>query len=69
MLEAPEGVRAGLGVRRGDYRCGVTYHPPEEDMAVEANVPEPELSGEEAFVLVEVTDEPEPPGGKNSFPK
>ena len=69
VSEAPEEVRAGLGARQGDYRYGVTYHPPEEGMAVEADVPESELSGDEAFVLVEVTDEPEPPGGKGSFPK
>ncbi len=60
VSEAPEEVRAGLGARRGDYRYGVTYHPPGED---------PEVPGDEALVLVEVTDEPEPPGGKGGFPK
>ncbi len=55
ISEAPEWVRSGLGARRGDYSYGVTYHPPGES---------PEESGEEAMVLVEVSDEP---GG--GFPK
>ena len=55
-----EGVRAGLGARRGDYTLGITYHPPGES---------PEFPSDQAGVLVEVTDEPAPPGGKGGFPK
>ncbi len=61
ISKAPEeGVRAGLGARRGDYTLGITYHPPGES---------PEFTSDKAGVLVEVTDEPTLPGGKGGFPK
>jgi hypothetical protein len=56
ILEAPEeGVRSGMGAIRGDYRYGVTYHPPGESS---------EVSPGQAEVMVQVTDEPLPPGGE-----
>lgn len=60
ISEAPEeGVRAGLGASRGDYSLGITYHPPGES---------PEYPADQAGVLVQVTDEP-PPGGGKGHPK
>ncbi len=65
LAEAPEeGVRSGLEARRGEYSYVVEYYPPGSPAAsAEAGG-----SGEEALVIVGVTDEPGA-GGKVGSPK
>ncbi len=68
VSEAPESVGGGLGARRDGYRYAVAYSPPGTGDPGETPAGE-EVSAEDAEVVVEVNDEPEPPGGKGGFPK
>lgn len=53
---APESVDGGLGARRGEYRFGVTYRAPGTEDPEQAEGEE--ASVEDAWVIVQVTDEP-----------